>query len=314
MLGRAIVGLIVALSSAWPSAVQGQIVVGGITPWPYGVYGGPFYGGYYGSGYYDPYSPYLPAPYYLGSDAWPYPLGPYTLPPVFADAGSLYGPQAVQRFMGIGQQGGGNNLGGNSAPPLIARPQPAPGAAPAGAAAANQPAPAAIEPKNLKIKPSNAEARARARKFIEFGDAHFAKGKYHDAVQRYRMASEAAADLAESYLRQAHALAAMGQYDFAAQATRRGLAVKQNWNASPIKLDDIYGAGVAEKTAHLEALAGAVEAEPQKANLYLLIGLSLWFDGQQDRARVFFTRCAELGGNEDRLLDGFLTPPAAPGK
>jgi hypothetical protein len=47
--------------------------------------------------------------------------------------------------------------------------------------------------------------------------------------------------------------------------------------------------------------------------------MELFFDGQTQRSEAFFSRAAQLGANDDRLLDGFLprpgpagAPPAAP--
>ena len=63
------------------------------------------------------------------------------------------------------------------------------------------------------------------------------------------------------------------------------------------------------KTAHFEALAKAVDENPQSADLLLLLGLQLFFDGQADRATPLFERCNQLGGNEDGAITGLLPKP-----
>lgn len=258
---------------AGPSGTAGAAGTVTFGPWAPGV-------PYYGPGY----------PYY---DGWPY-YGyypyPYALPPLFAPAESLYGPQAVQRFLGIGR----------TSAPVVAQPD----AAPAGNAID-------VEPRPFKIRVTNAETKARAGKFVSFGDAHFGNRKYNEALERYRTASITAPDLAETYLRQGHALVAMGNYESAGKAFRRGLGVRSDWGNTAVRLDAIYGDANREKVQHLEELAEAADQNPQDSNLLFLLGMQLYFDGQTDRSQLFFQRAAQLGGNEDRLLDYFLPPAGA---
>jgi tetratricopeptide (TPR) repeat protein len=189
------------------------------------------------------------------------------------------------------------------------------GALPAARPANNQagPAPALEPPPPPKPKTSHAQQKARAGRFIGFGDANFARQKYHAAVERYKTAMEIAPDVAESYFRQAFAQVAMGQYDKAAAAFRRGLRVRSDWAGSPFRLDQIYDGAALAKTSHIERLAGEVEANPFDAELLLVLGMQLFFDGEQARADVFFARAAQLGGNEDQLLDDFLPKPKPDG-
>ncbi len=195
--------------------------------------------------------------------------------------------------------------------PPIAVPVGVAGALPAARPANNQaaPAPAPEPPPPPKRKTSHAQQKARAGRFIGFGDANFAKQKYHPAVERYKTAMEVAPDVAESYFRQAFARVAMGQYEKAAAAFRRGLRIRSDWTGSPFRLDQIYDGAALAKTSHIERLAKAVEANPFDAELLLVLGMQLFFDGEQDRAGVFFARAAQLGGNEDQLLDDFLPKP-----
>jgi hypothetical protein len=229
------------------------------------------------------------APYYWYDG--PYYPGPIVLPPLYLPAEELYGPQAMKRFMGID---------GPSAP------------APA-VIIANKSVPGNnATAEKSKVRISNAGMRAQAGKFMAFGDAHFANQKFNQALERYRLASHSAPDLAETYLRQGFALVAMSRYESAAKAMRRALLLQPNpakWN---LRLDDLYDENKMAKTAHLEALALAVENNPQSAELLLLLGLHLFFDGKGDRAVPVFQRCEQLGGNEDGILRGLLPRPNQP--
>jgi hypothetical protein len=185
------------------------------------------------------------------------------------------------------------------------------------AAAVDPPAPAPAPAPQADDKPrtrvTNAEWKARAGKFIGYGDTNFGKQSYLSAVERYKTAAEMAPDLAEPYFRQGFGFVAMGQYASAAKAFRRGLRIRSDWSDSPFRLDHIYGDDQIAKTAHIENLAKAVEANPLDAELLLALGMQIFFNGEPGRAEVFFARAAELGGNEDKLLDGFLPRPGPAG-
>ena len=74
--------------------------------------------------------------------------------------------------------------------------------------------------------------------------------------------------------------------------------IRSDWSDSPFRLDQLYGRDRSPRRSHLENLAKAVEANPFDSNLLMALGMELYFDGQRDRARVFFSRAAQLGGNE----------------
>lgn len=162
-------------------------------------------------------------------------------------------------------------------------------------------------------KATNPEQKAKAGKFITFGDTNFANQKYLAALGRYKTAAQVAPDLGEPYFRQGHTHVAVGQYESAIKAFRRGLRIEGDWTASPFRLDQLYDGNLAAKTGHLENLAKAVEANPFSTDLLTLMGLELFYDDQRERSLPFFERAAQLGGNEERLLDDFLPKPAPAG-
>ncbi len=237
--------------------------------WPaYGYGWGPNYG--YSYGYYPPYY-----------------LGPVILPPLYLPAEEFYGPLAVLRFMGM------DGLRRPALPVIIAN---------------QKVAEVDGRPARPKLRVSNAAMKAQAGKFMAFGDARFLKQNYNSALDRYRTAAQSASDLPETFVRQGFALVAMGRFDSAAKAMRRALLLQPDANKWNVRLADLYGENKIAKTAHLEALARAVEDNPQSADLLLLLGLQLLCDGQADRAMPVFQRCEQLGGNEDGAITGLLKP------
>ena len=218
----------------------------------------------------------------------------YYLPPVHFPAELMYGPQAMRRFMGI------------DAAPHLAVPPPAP-AVPAPAAPAKPEAEALPAP---KVRESNAAARERALHFLSAGDKLFREQRHHEALQRYKSASEAAPDVADAYFRQGFALVATNRYELAAAAFRRGLALEPSWAESLFRVDELYRDAALAKQAHLDALARAALDAPSDADLMFVLGVFLHFDGQGDRAQRFFVRARELAADGAPHLDGFLA--AAP--
>jgi len=254
---------------------------------------------HWGGGYgYSPLFPpvYIRSPwYYPGGIAYGYGYGGYAPLPLVIPADTMFGPAAARRFMGadLPLDAGPIHIRGGNAP------------ANAAGNTAN-PAPAEHKP---KVRVANKEFRARAGKFMDFGDALFAKQKFNQALERYKTAAQTAPDLPATYLRQGFALVAMGQYESAGKVFRRGLAMNADWADSEFRLKKLYGDAKVAKTAHFESLAQAADDNPHDANLLALLGLELYFDGRSDRATAFFQRSAQLGGNEDHALDSFLPPP-----
>ena len=72
---------------------------------------------------------------------------------------------------------------------------------------------------------------------METGDTYFGKQQYRQALERYRTAGEMAPDVPVAYLRQAHALVAMGKYEQAAKLFRRALRVRPDWTDAEFKAD-----------------------------------------------------------------------------
>jgi tetratricopeptide (TPR) repeat protein len=158
----------------------------------------------------------------------------------------------------------------------------------------------------LRVKPVNAQALARAGRFLSAGDDHFAAQRYRDANAQYRSATEAAPNLPEAFFHQGQALLAMGQYELAGKAFQRGMKISDNWPRADFNLTNLYGANQVAKAAHMEAVAAAAGDEPRDGTLLLLVGLQLYFDGEQERAMPFFRKAQTLLPGEELNLEAVL--------
>lgn len=254
--------------------------------------------------------------FFSGGQPWfgPTYFGPswyYGPPPLFVPPSAWYSPRAA-----------GQVSGWNPAP--LAAPM---NGLPAAPRVVKAPAPQkAIQPgggfgelaegeddksERPKIRISNAESVARARQFITFGDEHFRTQEFSDAYQRYKKAAAAAPDLADAHFRQGFSLLAMRRYAPAVKALKHGLALRPEWAKSPFRVDDLYGDNQLAKTTHLEQLATEATEHPRNPDLMFLLGLSLYFDGQSERARLFFQRAQELGADRATIAGFLNTAPAA---
>jgi hypothetical protein len=143
---------------------------------------------------------------------------------------------------------------------------------------------------------TSAEAYLRASKYLDQGDALFRAQNFHSALQKYKLAANAAPELAEAYWRQGHALIATSNFDLAASAFKRAVAIDPDARRPGFTLDKLYGTAGMAKTAHIEALADWSLANADSATPYFLMGVTLHYDGQADRAGRFFARAGEMSG------------------
>lgn len=233
----------------------------------------PYNYGYYGD---NPFA----YPYVLGTDSGYF--GPYVAPPIITSGEAQFGPQAVQRFMGVNP---GQQQAAQPAP--VPRPQ-------AGIAEAAPPH-------------ADNRARLKAWRLIDDGDAEFKERRFAQALTRYRDAAAAARDLAEAQFRQGFALAAIARYSDAAKAFIRGLQLDPDWPDSDFKLDELYGANKALEKEHIDALEKALSAHPHDADVLFVLGVYLFFGDQRAAAAPIFQRAQTVVGplNEDHLI-GFL--------
>ena len=239
--------------------------------------------GHCGHDWYPPF-PHDPLLAYPPVYAYPLPsYGYWSGAPLYLPPETLYGPEAVKRFMGLVP---GPALGRN----IIVVPE------------NNAEDPEVAAPPRA----TNARSVALGRRFIEFGDAQFAQQKYASAYLRYKEAAKAAPQLADAYFRQGFALVASDKYEWAARAFKRGLELEPRWSTSGFQIDTLYGNNPMAKQAHLDALAQAALDSPEDADLLFLLGIMLHSDRQDARAELFFQRAKELAGPEVAHLKAFL--------
>ena len=161
----------------------------------------------------------------------------------------------------------------------------------------------------------HARIEARAGKMIALGDGHFGKKKYASAIER------ATAWPPRPPTTWPSRFSAPASRSGAGTICASGQIVSQGAGDS-IRLGMGRRSGSTSftrtcrwpKKSHLEDLAKAVEANPWDANLLLVLGIELYFDGQQERASLFFSRASRLGANNDHLFDEFLPQPGPAGR
>ena len=91
------------------------------------------------------------------------------------------------------------------------------------------------------------------------------------------------------------------------RAFRRGLALRSDWIASPLRLEQLCADGAMDKVT--KDLTKAAEARPSDPDVALALAMQLFFSSQRDRAGIYFNRVAMFGGNDEHLLDSFLPQP-----
>ncbi len=170
----------------------------------------------------------------------------------------------------------------------------------------------AVTPERPTVRIANAEQRRKAEQYLAIGDVLFREQKFHSALQRYKLASQTAPDMAETYWRQGHAMIATANYELAGSAFRRALALDPTIGRGGFTLDELYGTAAMAKSSHLESLAGWALSRGDTSEPYFLMGVQLHYDAQHDRANKFFARAVELSGPANGYLVAFAPPRVVP--
>jgi hypothetical protein len=325
MLARTLVAAVVALASA--SSVSAQVVGHYPGPrtryewntnrpysggWSYnggGGYGGISIGigvpyGGFGYGYYGPYG-------YGGAIIPPYGYGyypgGYVLPPSTATYGYVPGPIFT-------------------APPeatsiLPAQPNPLDvvDELEMRLNQANQNRPIPKADRLPVLKPSTPEQQQRSLRHMATADQQFKIGHYAGAALEYRRAIADAEDLPDNYFGLGFALAAQRRYDEAVQQWKYGLLLDSSWPTRGQSLTQRFGENnQLEKQALLNRAADYVRQDPRNPDRIFLLGVIVYFDGDQANARTLFESAARVAGNESWLTaflgtkdENVATTPAA---
>jgi tetratricopeptide (TPR) repeat protein len=161
------------------------------------------------------------------------------------------------------------------------------------------------------LNQSNIAQRRKADQQIATGDMLFREQKFHAALQQYKDAARLAPDMAEPYWRQGHALIATANFELAGGAFKRALALDPNTSRDGFTLNKLYGPATIAKASHLEDLAAWALDHVASSEPYFLMGVTLHYDGQADRAAKFFARAAEMAGATGGHIAAFA-PAVAP--
>lgn len=199
--------------------------------------------------------------------------GPIIYPPIAADPGAFYGPRAIRQFLGVNGAAGDNNDNSVANPVEVAR----------------------VQAPDVPAKLSNPTVRARAWKFVEYGDRQFRKGDYRKAAERYRKAKSQAPDIPDIYFRQGFAELGAGRYTKAVIAMQNGLSLKPDWPDSGFVLEELYPTAGAKRAVFRQLHQHLIE-HPNDADALFLRAVLQHFDGQTEAAEVAFRRVVELTG------------------
>lgn len=245
------------------------------------------------SSYYRPGYGYGPGYDYI----YPYPSYPwprYYMGPLYLPAETMYGPEAVKRFMGVDQTPAPSPAEPNVViePKIIVPP--------------NRDGADANEPDAVDLRGTNRRALALAWRFIGFGDAQFADQNYADAQQRYRKATQAAPKMAEGYFRQGYAYLAMQRYELAAEAFKEGLEFDDEWPESDFANEELYGDNKLAEKSHHDALAETADQNRHDSDLFFLLGVFRYFGGEKEAAVDALEHAKRLLAENDRHIQVFL--------
>jgi tetratricopeptide (TPR) repeat protein len=161
------------------------------------------------------------------------------------------------------------------------------------------------------LNQSNIAQRRKADQQLATGDMLFREQKFHAALQRYKDAARLAPAMAEPHWRQGHALIATGNFELAGGAFRRALALDPDTGRDGFSLNALYGPATIAKTSHIEDLAAWALDHAGSSDAYFLVGVTLHYDGQAERATKFFARAAHMAGAGGDHIAAFV-PATSP--
>lgn len=254
----------------------------------FGSYPGGYYSNYYGPGYGGVSTSgtyYVPSTGYLS----------YSAPTTYQPAELAYGPQAVRQFLGM---------------PRV-QPEPASSLSTEAKVLAalykSKEASKSVASVADKVRTSNVDSRRRADQFLSQGDVYFKEQKYQQAAQRYKLAAEAAPDVAEAYWRLGHAYMASNRTDLAAGAFTRAMRTSGDLGRGGFSLKKLYGESHIARESHLESLAAEAMERMDDTQPLLVMAVSLHYAGETERAAKFFERVRQMAPEQVSLLAGFKT-------
>jgi Flp pilus assembly protein TadD len=153
----------------------------------------------------------------------------------------------------------------------------------------------AIVPEIARPRAAN---RADADRLVETGRTAFADGQYGRALERFRRAAEITPNEPSAHYLVSQAHFALGKYREAVAAIAAGMALRADWSEARFHSRDLYGPKPANFDLHLADLRRAVEMFPEDATLLFLLGHQLWFDGKHGEAKPLILKARAVGKDQ----------------
>lgn len=157
-----------------------------------------------------------------------------------------------------------------------------------------------------ELRSSTPSSRDRADRTLAQADRYFADSEFGRASARYRQALVQAPDYSKTLFRLGHAYVATHDYDLALNYFLMALEVEASSARPGFSLEDMYRGNKLTKDSHLEDLSDAALRQPEDGGLVMLVGLTLFYDGQMARAQEFFRRASEMPGAHQAYTRLFL--------
>ncbi|MFH2001471.1 MAG: tetratricopeptide repeat protein [Planctomycetota bacterium] len=136
------------------------------------------------------------------------------------------------------------------------------------------------------------EPNPEAIEHLDRGAEYFRAGRYIEAMHRFRMATVAAPEFAVCRFAYAHALFALGNYDYAAFEIRKGLEMMPEWIVAGGDLKKMYD-DPDDFTDQLKALNSCLELWSGDENALLVIGYVAFFSGDLYGAEQAFLELSQ---------------------
>lgn len=180
------------------------------------------------------------------------------------------------------------------------------GARMAARARADSDAAARIRQRVAELKPSSQAGRERSDQLIADADRFFSQQQIPKAAQRYRQAISVAPNYPKALFRAAHYFVAVGDYQNALDAYLMALEISRDVRQPGFEVNDLYRGNMLDKLEHVNRLAEAALESPEDGRLLMLVGLTLFYDQQPERAAEFFLSAAKLEGAHTAYVDWYL--------
>ncbi len=139
-----------------------------------------------------------------------------------------------------------------------------------------------------------ADPAAESARQVRLGRAAFAAEEYGLAADHFDRAAQAKPEDPLPLFLRAQAHFAAGRYADAVADIRDGMKKAPDWPAAKFDPKELYGPAADRFEAHLAALRKAVAANPADPALAFLLGYELWFTGDRPAAMQLFRDAAKL--------------------